>query len=33
MKLEEAYLIVENYDKVKDQHGMCLQELMKPLML
>lgn len=22
MKLEEAYLIVENYDKVKDQHGM-----------
>ena len=22
MKLEEAYLIVENYDKVKDQDGM-----------
>ena len=22
MKLEEAYLIVENYDKVKDQQGM-----------
>ena len=22
MKLEEVYLIVENYDKVKDQDGM-----------